>query len=135
MAASRRPLMQELIDAINEGDLAKLAPHIAPGFTRHDLVHAYPELGGSQVTDVIQSLRAGVEGLHLSIDHVIESGDEAAVWLTLRGKHTGSVFGVQGKGQPIEVHGVNRYRFDGEQIVETWQLWDVYGVVTASGGG
>ncbi len=89
-------------------------------------------LDGEQVTDFIQSLREGVEGLHLSIDHIIESGDEAAVWLTLRGRHTGKVFGVEGTGQPLEVHGVNRYRFDGELIAETWQLWDVYGVVGAT---
>lgn len=129
-------VLRHVVEAVNKGNIAALAEFIAPGFIRHDLAAAWPEIAGVEgVQDFITIARTASPDLNLEIEDIFAAGDRAAMRLTIRGTHTGGdLLGVVASGRRLQISAINIYRFSDGKIAETWQLLDIYGFMHQIGG-
>jgi steroid delta-isomerase-like uncharacterized protein len=86
--------------------------------------------GTSRTMDV-DELRAIIADWHIAfpdlrfdVEAMVVSGDRAAVHATLRGTHRGPWQGRPATGRSIDVEHMFFFRFDGDRIVEVWELLD-----------
>jgi steroid delta-isomerase-like uncharacterized protein len=123
--------LRRLVAAMNQDDLARVAPEVyASGFERHDLSGAQPGVrGAAGVTNFIAAARAGMPDLHYEIDDIFGDGDRVAMRFTMRGTHRGEVLGYPPTGRRLSMSGMNIYRFEGGRIAESWQLFDLPGLI------
>lgn len=56
----------------------------------------------------------------LLVEDAIESGDKVVVRWRMRGTHSGEFRGINPTNNPVDVTGINIYRFVGDKIVESW---------------
>ncbi len=63
-----------------------------------------------------------------SIEEILAEGDSVAVRWTIRGTHEGKLVGptmtIPPTGKPIELGGMNVFRFSDGKVVESWGFWD-----------
>lgn len=62
--------------------------------------------------------------LRMTIRHLVADGDVVAVALTFRGTHAGEWLGIPATGRPVEVEEMMFFRFEGDLLVEMWELFD-----------
>ncbi|MGE3073644.1 MAG: ester cyclase [Dehalococcoidia bacterium] len=115
------------LEFVNNREFHRVAEVLLPTFVRHDLVGAYPEVSGANVTDFLASLIAGAPDLSIKSEDIIAAGDKVVVRGTLEGTHQGELFGQPPTGKPFSVNVINIYRFEDGKIAETWQLQDIAG--------
>jgi predicted ester cyclase len=76
---------------------------------------------------------------HLSVDHMIASGDTVATRLTFRGTHTGDFMGIPPTGKKVTVPALDMARYADGKLVEHWggpdqmSLLQQLGVIPAPG--
>ena len=76
---------------------------------------------------------------HLSVDHMIASGDTVATRLTFRGTHTGDFIGIPPTGKKVTVPALDMARYADGKLVEHWggpdqmSLMQQLGVIPAPG--
>jgi len=82
------------------------------------------------------------KGMQISVEDAIEQNDKVVIRWRLRGTWTGGLGPVQATGKPINVTGVNIYRFVSDKIVEETGEMDwasfaqqAFGVGGGGGGG
>lgn len=123
------------IAALNSNTMEKVAPEIvAPGFVRHDLTHATPEIAGpGGVIDFIRMLRQALPDFQVQIVDIFGADDRVVLRLVATGAHQGEFLGVPATGKRIEFNAINIYRLAEGKIVETWQLMDVWGFMSQVG--
>ena len=125
--------IRRMFRAVETGDLDVLRQHVAPEMLRHDLVGAYPEVTGAQVTDFITMIRAGAPDIELNIQDIFGCEDHVVVRFVLEGTHEGELFGRAATGSHIAVNAINIYRFEDGLVRETWQLQDLAGFLAQIG--
>lgn len=74
--------------------------------------------------DYMMTVRAAFPDFHNTIDQVISEGDSAAVRLTYKGTHKGTLFGVPATGRKIVYSGIAIFHFESELITRGWVLGD-----------
>jgi steroid delta-isomerase-like uncharacterized protein len=82
---------------------------------------------------VIQMMRGGFPDIQWTLEEAIAEGDKIAARFTMRGKHTGTFFGVPPSGREIAVAAVNFYRFSEGKIVEEFGQPDLMGLMKQIG--
>ncbi len=55
-------------------------------------------------------------------------GDLTSAYCTIRGTHTGEGLGFPPTGRTIEVSGIAMARIKDDQIVESWESWNLLGM-------
>jgi hypothetical protein len=101
------------------GDPARLDEVVAPGFVDHDPAPGMPP-DRDGLTALLVARHATFPGARLVVDHVVTSGDEAAVRVHAEGVATGEFLGLPlpasaGSWGPIEA-----LRIAGDRVVERW---------------
>jgi predicted ester cyclase len=67
-----------------------------------------------------EQMRAGCPDLEVTTEHRMEDGDWVAHRYTIRGTHTGDLFGQPPTGQRFEVRGMDMVRVRDGQLIEHW---------------
>ena len=67
--------------------------------------------------------------LHLTVEDVLASGDQAVVRWSARGTHLGADFGFPPTGRVATMRGMTWMRFDNGKLVEGWQNSDILQVI------
>ena len=111
-----RRLLEEVFPA---ADLAALDGIVAPNFVDHSPVPGQPP-GVEGVRHVLRGLHAGYADLRVTVDDLFGEGDRVAARWTLRGRHTGSVFGEAPTGQAIETGILVVFRLASGRITDRW---------------
>ncbi|XLZ69934.1 ester cyclase [Massilia sp. SR12] len=107
----------------NSGDEALARAALAPGFTDRTLPPGRAQgLPGPLAAS--RFVRAAVPDMRADIEQLIVSGDRAVVHLRFSGHFTGSINGVQGKGQPVEFIATDIYRIADGRITDNWHIED-----------
>jgi predicted ester cyclase len=82
----------------------------------------------------IGALRAAMPDLHLTIDAMVERGDEVWARMTGRGTHAGGpFFGHPPTGKPFTITVIDVCRFEGGKIVEHWGVPDRFALLDQLG--
>ena len=111
-----RRLLEEVFPA---ADLAALDGIVAPDFVDHSPVPGQPP-GVEGVRHVLRGLHAGYADLRVTVDDLFGEGDRVAARWTLRGRHTGSVFGETPTGQAVETGILVVFRLASGRITDRW---------------
>jgi steroid delta-isomerase-like uncharacterized protein len=82
----------------------------------------------------IRALREGLPDLHCPVEDVVAEGGRVAGRFSLRGTHTGTLFGIPATGKGVEVGVMVIARFDeAGKWVEDWNSWDQLGMLQQLG--
>lgn len=83
---------------------------------------------------VIQNFKGAIPDLHIEVEDVVATEDQAVVRWRSTGTHLGEGFGLKPTGQPLDFRGVTWLRFRDGKIAEGWDLWDETGLVQRLSG-
>lgn len=78
---------------------------------------------------VIAQYRASFPDLTFTNEDVIVAGNKATVRSTARGTHEGEFIGVPATGQPVEFMTIDIHQVENGQIVQSWHIEDLLGVL------
>jgi len=128
---SNRAVFDAAIEAWNAGDLDGYLEM----YDESILLHGYGDepMTKPQVTGMYRGMFDSIDGIHLDIHDVVESGDKLVARATLTGTHTGELFGVAGTGRPIGQAVITILRFAGGRCVERWSVADTLAVLIQIG--
>jgi steroid delta-isomerase-like uncharacterized protein len=111
---------QRRVDAIDR--------YYSPDYRHHDVSRA-------DVTSLADykawssAPQAGLPDIQVAIDALIAEGDMAVRRWTATGTHTGDLAGIAPTRRPVRFSGVSIYRFRDGRIVESWYVYDLFGLV------
>src|SRR5262245_15248359 len=120
----------------NQGELHLMEMFFAPDAVHHELES--PDGDGSECTTTmlksyIHLYRKGFPDLRFTIlDQICEEDRVVTRW-RVEGTQTGMLMGINASGRPMKVEGIRIDRFEEGQIVETWNEWDVLGMLDQIG--
>ena len=121
-------------EAFEHGNLAMLDEIIAP-----DQVNGGPGAlpgmpsGPEGSKMLISAYRNAFPDLHFTIDEQIAEGDKVVTRWTAHGTHNGELAGLPPTGKPATVVGMGIDRVENGKIVESWGLFDQFGMLQQLG--
>ena len=68
--------------------------------------------------------------LQVEVDHMVAEGDLVACHITIRGRHTGELFGVPASQRDIAVRISDMVRFRNGKVIERWGVEDMSGLMS-----
>ena len=80
--------------------------------------------------EMYQPLSRAFPDLTVTVDGVIEEGEEVAVRWTAQGTNTGDFPGVPATGRAVRFSGMTWLRVKDGKLVEGWDRWNVQGLIT-----
>jgi steroid delta-isomerase-like uncharacterized protein len=111
-------LMRWVFERINAHDVASLR-----AFWTDDTVEYFPDAtcrGADAVAAYFTDKFASIEGFHLDVGAIAESGDDVLVHWRMTGRHTGTLLGVAGTGKAIAIDGMDHFALrDGRALTNT----------------
>jgi steroid delta-isomerase-like uncharacterized protein len=132
MGANEEAVVRQLYEEMNNGRKLELAEELfTPDHVFHDpQVPAGP--GPQGVADAVRVYQEGLDG-HWEIEEMFSAGDRVVVRWTGSGTHNAELNGIPPTGRPIRVDAISVHRMAGEQIAETWEVWDTLGLLQQIG--
>jgi steroid delta-isomerase-like uncharacterized protein len=121
-------------EAFDQGNLAVLDEIIAP-----DQVNGGPGAlpgmpsGPEGSKMLISAYRNAFPDLHFRIDEQIAEGDTVVTRWTAHGTHNGEFAGIPPTGKSATVVGMGVDRIENGKIVESWGLFDQFGMLQQLG--
>jgi predicted ester cyclase len=109
-------LFSKDLAAIQEVLAPEFVDHFAPPWDppgRDGVAHRFDQAANALTTTKVEVLVSVCEGNYLS----------QAIELSFA--HTGAFMGIPATGKSFKIGGSNTFRFDGDQIVEHWGVFDV----------
>lgn len=106
---------------------------VAEGFVGYDPSLPEPVRGPGGVRETAELFQSAFPDTAVEIEHLVAEGDRLAIHRTLRGTHDGEFMGIEPTGAKVEVDGMAIYRFEDGQILEEWQVIDLFGLLVALG--
>lgn len=125
-------------DVFTEGDLDIIDELVSDDFVLHDATSPEEPRGRDALKEYVQTYRDAFSDLDASMDMVVAEGDVVAVSFTVRGTHTGRLPeapDLEPTGKEIEIAGMEFDRIEDGQLVETWQIYDAFGLLQQLGVG
>src|SRR5438105_8915812 len=117
-------------EALNRGQLDLIDEFAAPGFVAHDTPAALAGLvGPAALRAIAQQVRSGYSDLDFQIEDMLAEDDRVAVRWSMRGTHTGELFGMPPTGRSVQVRAIVIWRFEGDRVAELWPMVDRLGVL------
>ena len=124
---SNKAVLQEWFDKVWNGrDAATIDRILAANYTSHGLGREGTDLQGpGGFSSFYKAFLGAMDDLHITVDDLIEEGDQVVARWTLRGTLTGDSLGVPATGRSVTVPGVSIARFANGQVIESWNVFDL----------
>src|SRR5688572_16279759 len=129
--ASNKDVVQQVIDAINSGQLDDIDASVADSYVIHDPVDG--DLDRDGFKRMLEKYRAAFPDMRMSTDELTEAGDRVLYRWTLRGTHQGELQGIPATGKAVVVHGISIIRFEQDKAAEEFVEWDALGLLNQLG--
>ncbi len=126
-------ILAGLIKAWNAHDVEGVASFYAPDYTGVDASEPGQQRGPDSIRQTVQGYLAAFPDLTLIQEQTVLSGNHAAVQMTVRGTHQGSILHIPATGRATEIHGVAFLQFRHASIIQATYLWDVAGFLRSIG--
>ena len=118
-----KAIIRNVIEAINERNLALLDELIAPDFVFHTDTQ---QIQGLEVMrQVIEEEINGFPDLHVAIEGVIAEGEKVCIRLKETGTHTGKFRGLTPTCKKINYTAITIWRIVNGKVVEGWGVYDM----------
>lgn len=79
---------------------------------------------GDRLRTLIGQYREGFPDLRFEVEDLIEQGDRIAVRARLRGTHLGTWRDLAPTGREVDIDVAMFFRFEGERLIEVWEVDD-----------
>lgn len=128
----RQYARQVVQDVWNARDVAAVERYYAPDFKNHN---AGPGTDGGRegVRRAVQLSLAAFPDLWIDVDDVVVDGDLVVTRWTMRGTHTGPLWGVPPTGRAVSVTGITMNRIVNGMYAEEWVNQDTLGLLQQLG--
>ena len=129
--STNRDAFDRAIAAWNDGDLDRYLDLYDDSIRLHG--YSPEPMTKAEAAGFYGQLFANLDGIHLTIEQVVEEGDTLAVHAVMTGTHTGELFGLTNTGVRIEQQVMTMLRFANGRCVERWSVADTLGVMAQLG--
>ncbi len=121
-------------EAFGKGNLAVLDEIVAPNQVNGD-PGALPGMpsGPEGAKMLITNYRNAFPDLRFTIDEQVAEGNTVVTRWTAHGTHNGELAGLPATGKPATVVGMGIDRIENGKIVESWGLFDQFGMLQQLG--
>jgi predicted ester cyclase len=110
-------------EVLNAHDPGRADEFLASSLVDHSLPEGTPgTVEGFR--EWFSAFLAGIPDQTWTIDMIFEEGNLVAHQKTVRGTHTGDLFGIAGNGRSVETYEVGIARFADGKMVEFWGSFD-----------
>jgi predicted ester cyclase len=132
---ANKTIARRLIEeAFGQGNLAVLDEIIAPNHVNSGPGELPGVPSGPEGTKMLITVyRNAFPDLHFTIDEQIAEGNTVMTRWTAHGTHNGELAGLPPTGKPAMVVGVNLDRVEHGKIVESWGIFDQFGMMQQLG--
>lgn len=114
-------------------NLAVIDERIADEYVGYDPALPEPVRGPAGVRETAEMFQSAFPDAAVEIEHLVGEGELLAVHRTLTGTHEGEIMGIEPTGAEVEIEGMAIYRFRDGEIVEEWQVIDMFGMLVQLG--
>jgi ketosteroid isomerase-like protein len=122
-ASTNARLFTAIIErGFNQGDLSVADEVCAPKLSEHEYLAKTDVSGPEILKDQIQTARGNTEGLTLTVEDIVESGDKIWARSTATGINRRS-------GKPISITVIDICRFENGKLVEHWGVPDRFAML------
>ena len=125
--------VREFFACASSGELDRLDAFVSPDYVLHDPSLPEDVRGVDGARELVESYRAGIAGLSVTVEHQIADGDYVATRYTCRGTHEGSIGGLPPTGRDVAIAGLVISRCRDGKVVEEWEVSDVFGLMQQIG--
>ena len=123
MSDQNKAVVQQLYDAMGQGDYGALEELIADDMIEHEEVPGV-EPNKQGVIQFFKILRAAFPDLSMDPDDMVAEGERVFVRATMKGTHHGDFMGIPATGKQIEVPVADFLRLKNGKLVEHWGITD-----------
>ena len=106
-------------------------------FTSNHVHHdpANPQIGGGPdgMKQLVSIYQGAFPDAHWTVEQMVAEGDTVVTRWTGRGTHKGDLQGFAPTGKSVIVAGVWIHRIANGKVVESWDVWDTYGMLKSLG--
>ena len=129
MSAENKAILRRFFRQVLEGgDLNAIDLIASANFVDHQPAPGQGP-GVEGVKQFVSTLRHGLSNLRVELEHMIAEGDLVASHVTVRGTHTGDLFGMPPSGKDVAFRVSDVVRIQNGKVVERWGVEDMSGVV------
>jgi steroid delta-isomerase-like uncharacterized protein len=106
--------------------------YYGPGYVHHD--PSRPDVTNlAEYKAWARDLQTALSDLHVAADALIAEGAMAVKRWTVTGVHAAPLAGIPATNNRVKFSGVSIYRFDNGRIVESWYVYDLFGLLQQLG--
>lgn len=117
----------------SEGDLELVDEIVAEDYVEHNPMVPHEARGPADYKETVQMFRSAFPDLTMIEEDTVAEGDKVVTRLTFRGTHEGEFFDIEPTGKTVESEGVVINRIEDGQLVESWPLADMMGLMEQLG--
>jgi predicted ester cyclase len=129
MSAEHKAVVQRFYKDVLEGGDLSAVDQIAV----QDVVDHTPAPGqgpGAEgVKQFVSGLRRGLSNLQVDVERMVAEGDLIACHITVRGRHTGELFGAPPSGKDVAFRIADMVRLRDGKVIERWGVEDMSGLM------
>jgi steroid delta-isomerase-like uncharacterized protein len=120
-------------EVTNRGKLEVADELLASGYVCHDPNSEAGEVRAEALKESVGYFRNALADMGFEIEDMIAEGDKVVTRWTLRGTHSGELFGVAPAGKPVAMSGIVISRVTEGKIAEEWDEYDLMGLMRQLG--
>lgn len=129
-----KAVVRRFFDAWNDADFEVIEEVVATDAAHHDPMDP-PDLpsGPEGEKQLIQVYQAAFPDATIDVEDLLAEGNKVAVRWTATGTHEGEFMGIEPTGEEIEITGFEINHIEDGQIIESWVLFDAFGLMQQLG--
>jgi steroid delta-isomerase-like uncharacterized protein len=130
----RKAFVRRQIDELwNKGNLDFAEEGFTPDFVSHDPSNPEEIRGPEGFKQNVAQVRAAFPDFHMQIVDQVAEGDKVVTRYLTTCTHKGELAGIPPTGRRVEVAGMGIDYFRGGKIAESWEYYDVLGLMQQMG--
>lgn len=133
MVTDASTLTLQLVEALNDHDIDRVAAHYAPDYEGTDIATPTGQHGREAVAALYQRFWQGFPDLRITVQETVTQGERVALYWTARGTHSGSLLHIPATGREVEVQGMLFLEVRDGLVVRGTSVWDMAGLLRALG--
>jgi predicted ester cyclase len=123
---ANKQIIRRYFDEVHNGRNYQLIDDLAAAdYREHNPLPGQRE-GREGLKDRDRMLHTNLD-VRFEVEDIVAEGDKVVVRWRNRGTHIGEFLGMPPTGKSFSIEGINIYRVQGGQIVEGWDVVDVFG--------
>lgn len=128
-----KAFIQTYTDAVwNQHNPDAIDRYFTPDYLHHD-VSSPAVKTREDYKHWARALQSGLSDLHVAIDDIIAEEGKAVKRWTASGVHSSTFLGIPPTNTRVTFSGTTAYRVTGNEVVESWYVYDTFGLLQQLG--